>query len=209
MCPNCDKLEKVSTRKTIWSARMAEITKKNAVFLAALLTICIIMACSAISVRSFSFDDTAYDKESVSSVESSAISDIIVGAGRGTVNEDIRLSQQVTVTTDEGTIPVSGKIVKSKDEFYPETYELSFSKNAILSSEATIEVKMASAKAGDRVYVLIGNKNNGYREYATVDVQADGKVAFSTNIIQNYTLSTTNIKGAQEAMADLLSSRLY
>ena len=118
-------------------------------------------------------------------------------------DEHIRLSQRVTVKTDEGTLPFSGTITKSRDAFYPGTYKVVFSNNAILTDTATVEVKIQANK-GETVYVLTGNKDSGYSQYAEVVVTEPDCVKFQTNILQNYTISTTDICGAQEAMASLV-----
>lgn len=185
---------------------MTEFTKKNVAFLAALLTICAIMACSAKSVQKFVTTDVVISQEAHSGVENGDAS-VLLGNGNDgpEVMGQKRLSQLVTVTTNDGTVPVSGRVVKSKDDFYPGTYELTFANNAILSSHATVEVRIDAAP-GDVVHVLTGDKDSGYKEYTTVEVDKPGVVAFDTNILQSYTLSTTDIKGAQEAMADILSS---
>ncbi|MBP3817317.1 MAG: hypothetical protein J6H31_03365 [Butyrivibrio sp.] len=120
-------------------------------------------------------------------------------------SEHIRLSQRVTVKTDEGTLPFSGTITKSQDAFYPGTYKIVFSNNAILTDTATIEVKF-QVKEGETVYILTGNKDGGYSQYAEVVAKEPGCVEFQTNILQNYTISTTNICGAQEAMASLVGN---
>jgi len=119
--------------------------------------------------------------------------------------EHIRLSQRVTVKTDEGTLPFSGTIAKSQDAFYPGTYKIIFSNNAILTDTATVEVKI-QAKKGETVYVLTGSKDSGYSQYDEVIVTEPDCVRFETNILQNYTLSTTDICGAQEAMASLVGN---
>ena len=120
-------------------------------------------------------------------------------------DEHIRLSQRVTVKTDEGTLPFSGTITKSQDAFYPGTYKVVFSNNAILTDTATVEVKI-QVKKGETVYVLTGNKDNGYSQYDEVIVTETDCVKFQTNILQNYTISTTDICGAQEAMASLVGN---
>ena len=61
-------------------------------------------------------------------------------------------------------------------------------------------------KKGEEVYILIGDKDSGYTEYACVTAKEDNLVSFDTNILQDYTLSKTDIKSAQEAMADIFSS---
>ncbi len=133
----------------------------------------------------------------------------LVNSGKGDSDPDVmgskRLSQNITVTNENGTLALGGTVTKSQDPFYPGTYELNFSKKAILSSRALVEVKM-NVKAGDKVYVLVGDKDTGYSEFTTVTAQEDNMVSFETNIIQDYTLSLTDVKGAQEAMACVLSS---
>ncbi len=120
-------------------------------------------------------------------------------------SEHIRLSQRVTVRTEEGTLPFSGTITKSKDAFYPGTYMIAFSNNAILNQTATIEVKF-EVEEGETVYILTGNKDGGYSQYGVVTASANDCVEFKTNVLQNYTLSTTDICGAQEAMASLMGN---
>lgn len=121
------------------------------------------------------------------------------------VKGDRRLSQKLTVTTQEGTLPVGGTVTKAQDAFYPGTYEIKFSNNVILTSRAVIQVMM-DVKRGEKVYVLIGDRDKGYTQFAAVVAQEDNKVSFATNILQNYTISTTDISGAQQAMADLFSA---
>ncbi|MBE5825730.1 MAG: hypothetical protein E7307_03745 [Butyrivibrio sp.] len=118
-------------------------------------------------------------------------------------SSDTRLSQQVTVTTKKGFMTVGGTVTKCDDEFYPGTYEVKFSKKSILASSARVSVKM-DVEPGDTVYVLTGSKETGYRQYATVTAAGDGLVAFNTNVIRDYTISTTDIQGAQKAMETLL-----
>ena len=116
-----------------------------------------------------------------------------------------RLSQKLTVTTDEGILSVGGTVTKAQDAFYPGTYEIKFSRNLILTSRAIVQVMM-DVKRGEKVFVLVGDRNNGYTQYAEVVAQEDNRVTFATDILQDYTLSTTDIDGAQEAMADIFSS---
>jgi hypothetical protein len=118
----------------------------------------------------------------------------------GLLNERGRLTQRVTIFDENGTLPISGTVTKSQDGFYPGTYELTFSKNVILNKTATIQVKM-DVEAGQPVYILTGNKEKGYREVAVVVADEDKCVSFDTQLLQKYTLSTTDICGAQEAMA--------
>lgn len=123
----------------------------------------------------------------------------------GEVLSGKRLSQKLTVTTDSGAVLSGGTVTKIQDDFYPDTYKITFSKKAILTSRAVVEVTM-DVKKGDEVYILIGDKDSGYTEYACVTAKADNLVSFDTNILQDYTLSKTDIKSAQEAMADILST---
>lgn len=125
----------------------------------------------------------------------------------GSSGEDedlVRLTQRVTVYDENGILPYSGTLTKIQDAFYPGTYKIKFSNNAILNSYATILVTM-DVKPGDSVYVLTGNKDVGYKEYAEVTVAHAGSVEFETNILQNYTLSTTDISSAQAAMAEYVT----
>ncbi|MCR5156762.1 MAG: hypothetical protein K6C96_08785 [Butyrivibrio sp.] len=115
-----------------------------------------------------------------------------------------RLSQQVTVTTHKGFMTVGGTVTKCEDEFYPGTYEVKFSRKTILPSSAMVSVKL-DVTPGDTVYVLTGTKDTGYRQFATVTADEDGRVAFNTNVIRDYTISTTDIQGAQKAMETLLA----
>ena len=121
------------------------------------------------------------------------------------VLHDERLSQQVTVTTAQGLMTIGGTVTRCEDDFYPGTYEVKFSRNAIMSFSAKVYVRM-DVEPGDTVHVLTGNKESGYREYATVEAAEKGLVVFDTNVIRDYTISTTDIKGAQEAMETLFAS---
>ena len=116
-----------------------------------------------------------------------------------------RLSQKLTVTTEDGVVTNGGTVTKIQDEFYPGSYKISFTNKTILTSRARVEVAI-DVKKGDEVYILIGDKNSGYTEYATVTAKEENLVAFDTNILQDYTISTTDIKSAQEAMADIFAS---
>ena len=129
----------------------------------------------------------------------------LTGDGTPEVLGGRRLSQKLTVTTENGVISTGGTVTKIQDDFYPGSYLVSFSKKAILSSRAVIEVTI-DVKKGDEIYVLIGDKESGYTEYACVTAQEDNLVSFDTNILQDYTLSTTDIKSAQKAMADIISA---
>lgn len=115
-----------------------------------------------------------------------------------------RFTQRVTVKDDNDEIlPYSGTITKDPESFYPGTYEISFNQNDLLPNMATVEVEMDVLK-GDEVYILTGDKDSGYTEYAVVTVDKYNTVRFSTDMLQTYTLSTTNIAAAQEAMAGIV-----
>lgn len=115
-----------------------------------------------------------------------------------------RFTQRVTVKDDNDEIlPYSGTITKNPESFYPGTYEISFNQNDLLPNMATVEVEMDVLK-GDEVYILTGDKDSGYTEYAVVTVDKYNTVSFSTDMLQTYTLSTTNIAAAQEAMAGIV-----
>ena len=115
-----------------------------------------------------------------------------------------RMTQRVTIVSDNGVLPISGTVTKAQDAYYPGTYELKFGNNAILSSKADILVSL-NVKKGDMVYILTGDRENGYVEYMTVEATENNKICFDTNIIQNYTISTTDIISAQEAMASVMT----
>ena len=115
-----------------------------------------------------------------------------------------RFTQRVTVKDDNDEIlPYSGTITKNPESFYPGTYGISFNQNDLLPNMATVEVEMDVLK-GDEVYILTGDKDSGYTEYAVVTVDKYNTVRFSTDMLQTYTLSTTNIAAAQEAMAGIV-----
>ena len=115
-----------------------------------------------------------------------------------------RFTQRGTVKDDNDEIlPYSGTITKNPESFYPGTYEISFNQNDLLPNMATVEVEMDVLK-GDEVYILTGDKDSGYTEYAVVTVDKYNTVRFSTDMLQTYTLSTTNIAAAQEAMAGIV-----
>ena len=119
------------------------------------------------------------------------------------LNDNARLTQRVTIVSDDGVLPISGTVVKAQDAFYPGTYEVKFSNKAILTGPASVRVSL-SVKEGEQVHILTGNKEKGYREYTVVTAQADNVISFDTSVIQDYTISTTDIISAQEAMASLM-----
>ena len=100
-------------------------------------------------------------------------------------------------------LPYSGTVTKAQEGFYPGTYEITFNQNDLLPNKATVEVEMDVLK-GDEVYILTGDKDSGYTEYAVVTVDKYNTVRFTTDMLQTYTLSTTNIAAAQEAMAGIV-----
>ena len=117
-------------------------------------------------------------------------------------SSNTRLTQRVTVTSKDEVLPYSGTVTKLQDAFYPGTYEIEFGTKTILHDKASIEVQMDVNK-GDEVYILTGDQDAGYTEYAVVTVDTSNVVKFSTDILQPYTLSTTDISSAQEAMAGI------
>ena len=116
------------------------------------------------------------------------------------LDERGRLSQRVTICDDNGTLPITGTVTKNQDAFYPGTYELKFSTNAILGRSATVQVKM-DVYEGETVYILTGDKEKGYTQIGMVTADSNKVVCFDTTILQDYTLSTTDIAGAQAALA--------
>ncbi len=145
-----------------------------------------------------------YESSRTESAEDASIDNVGFGSN-GESGEPVRFTQRVTVFNEAGTLPYSGTIVKTQDAFYPGTYNISFSSNAIMTSEVTVRINM-NVQKGDRVYVLTGNKDDGYREYSVIDVEEDNKIEFTTMVLQNYTVSTTDICSAQEAMADIVGN---
>lgn len=117
-----------------------------------------------------------------------------------------RMTQRVTIMTDDGILPISGKLVKQQDVFYPGTYELKFSNNATLTETARIQVRI-NVRKGEPVYILTGDKDHGYTEYDVVEACGENCVVFNSGSIRDYTISTTDIQSAQEAMASIVKSR--
>ncbi len=126
------------------------------------------------------------------SVESS-VSDPVANDSMG------RLTQRVTVVSDGNVLPISGTVTKMQDAFYPGTYEVRFSKNATLRKTATVTVKI-DVPAGKTVYILTGNKQDGYTEVAQAVADEGKRVSFETSELVNFTISETDIIGAQEAL---------
>lgn len=118
-------------------------------------------------------------------------------------SDNARLTQRVTIVSGDSVLPISGTVAKAQDAFYPGTYEVKFSNKAILTGVASVKVSL-NVKEGDQVYILTGDRDKGYTEYAVVTAEADNVVSFDTAIIQDYTISTTDIVSAQEAMASLM-----
>ena len=126
--------------------------------------------------------------------------------GEKSILEDsARLTQRVTIISDAGVLPISGSVTKAQDAFYPGTYEVKFSNRAILTGTAAIRVSL-NVKKGEQVYILTGNREVGYTEYDVVIAKANNVVMFDTNVIQDYTISTTDIASAQEAMASVMTN---
>ncbi len=117
----------------------------------------------------------------------------------GRLNERGRLTQRVTIYDEEGTLPITGTVTKIQDAFYPGTYEVRFSKNATLKKTATVTVKI-DVPAGKTVYILTGNKQDGYTEVAQAVADEGKRVSFETSELVNFTISETDIIGAQEAL---------
>lgn len=118
-------------------------------------------------------------------------------------NANSRLTQRVTVMSEEEVLPYSGTVTKLQDAFYPGTYEIEFSTPALLPKEASVEVQM-DVNEGEEVYILTGNKETGYTEYAVVTVDTGNIVKFNTDKLQTYTISTTDITAAQKAMSGII-----
>jgi len=182
---------------------MTTVRVKVLAFLTVFVTVCSIIAVAAFGG---SGDVNANGKLYIATTDEF---DGMIRGGDDIPGADVkgtkRLSQNITVTTQDGTLSVGGTVTKNQDSFYPGTYIVSFSKNSILSSMAVVEVRMKVSK-GDTVYVLVGDKEKGYSEFTTVVADRDNEIEFETNILQDYTLSTTDIMRAQEAMACVLSS---
>ncbi len=182
---------------------MTTVRMKVLAFLTVFVTVCSIIAVAAFGG---SGDINANGKLYIATTDEF---DGLVHSGDDLAGADVmgqkRLSQNITVTNEDGTLSVGGTVTKNQDSFFPGTYIVKFSKNSILSSRASVEVRM-KVNRGDTVYVLVGDKEKGYSQFTTVTAERDNVISFDTNILQDYTLSTTDIMGAQEAMACVLSS---
>jgi hypothetical protein len=124
--------------------------------------------------------------------------------GKVVDSDGARLTQRVTIVSDTGVLPITGTVTKVQDVYYPGTYELKFGNNAILTEDASIYVSI-NVKEGDMVYILTGDRENGYVEYQVVRADKDNMISFGTSVIRDYTISTTDIISAQEAMASLVN----
>ena len=118
-------------------------------------------------------------------------------------NSSARMTQRVTVMNDNGVLPISGTVTKSQDAYYPGTYELKFSNRAILTSKASVQVVM-DVSEGEQVFILTGDKDKGYKQVDVVEADSDNIVVFDTSVIQDYTLSKTDIISAQAAVASVM-----
>ena len=185
--------------------------------LVAVLLICSLLTVSVVCAKNrhdaeMSVDDEVYEdaedtlmgflgmeEEKVPTESSPAV----VGAEDAGFNENARLTQRVTIVSKEGILPISGTVTKTLDAFYPGTYEVKFSNKAILTGVASVRVSI-NVKEGEQVYILTGSRETGYQEYDVVTAKADNVVAFDTGIIQDFTISTTDIISAQEAMASIM-----
>ena len=182
------------------------MTKTKRLLLVVLVTVLLGVGVFA---GSFIYEDTVNDtdievtEQSDNSETSSNTDETGKVLGEQRESGHARLSQRVTVFDDTGLLPYSGTITKIQDAFYPGTYKLNFSSNAILTDTVTVVIDI-DVRQGEEVYILTGDKDPGYREYAVVTAAEPNRVEFTTSILQNYTLSTTDISGAQEAMADIV-----
>lgn len=183
----------------------------------AVLLICSILTISIVYTRNrhnagMAVDDEVYEgaentlmgflgmEDDEVPLESSPDGNVAEEAGQ---SDNARLTQRVTVVSGDSVLPISGTVAKAQDAFYPGTYEVKFSNKAILTDIASVRVSL-HVKEGDQVYVLTGDRDKGYTEYAIVTAEADNVISFDTSVIQDYTISTTDIISAQEAMASLM-----
>ena len=114
-----------------------------------------------------------------------------------------RMTQRITVADSKGILPICGTLSKMQDVFYPGTYEVKFGNKAMLAEKATMQVKMPVDK-DQQVYILTGNKQDGYKQFAVVQAD-DNMVSFDTTVIQNYTISTTDIIRVQDVVASVIT----
>ena len=114
-----------------------------------------------------------------------------------------RMTQRITVADSKGILPICGTLSKMQDVFYPGTYEVKFGNKAMLTEKATVQVKIPVDK-DQQVYILTGNKQDGYKQFAVVQAD-DNMVSFDTTVIQNYTISTTDIIRVQDVVASVIT----
>ncbi|MCR5558149.1 MAG: hypothetical protein K6F75_11405 [Butyrivibrio sp.] len=192
-------------------------TKKIIASFVAVLLICSLLTASVIYTRNrqgaeMSVDDEVYEdaentlmgflgmEDEKTPLESTPEG---IGTEDAGLNDNARMTQRVTIVSDAGVLPISGTVSKVQDAFYPGTYEVKFSNKAILTGLATIRVSL-NVDQGETVYILTGTRETGYTQYDVVTAGVDNVVSFDTSVLQDYTISTTDIIGAQEAMASLM-----
>ena len=195
---------------------MTKTRKLLIVFLVTVLIVSSLFAGSAICTRSQASSEMEVDSDVYNTAENTlksflGMEDSSIAGGKENSSDLIdycedsaRLTQRVTVMSESGVLPISGTVTKSQDAYYPGTYELKFSNRAILTAKANIFVKM-DVQPGEQVYVLTGDKDKGYKQVAVVTADA-GSVAFETALIQDYTLSKTDIMSAQAAVASVIGN---
>lgn len=189
---------------------MSKASELGMLAIVTFLTICIAFA----GFRLLFIDDTSHALEVTEGVYTGVSDELMVLLEEPMEEEEEaqvmgarRFSQKITVTTEKGVLPVGGTLIKEKNAFYPGTYELSFSSQEMpLDTKAKVNVAMDVQK-GEKVYIVVGDKDSGYREFATVVATENDHVCFSTTVLRDFTLSTTDICSAQQAMNDILSAR--
>ena len=196
---------------------MMKTRKTLIAFLVTVLLICTFLAGSAISSRSKASSEMEMDSDVYNTAETTlksflGMEDSSSAGGRENsgdndpldpIDSSARMTQRVTVLNENGVLPISGTVSKSQDAYYPGTYELKFSNKAILTSKATVQVVM-DVEPGEQVYILTGDKDKGYRQVGVVEANTDNIVLFETAVIQDYTLSKTDIMSAQAAVASVM-----
>ena len=183
----------------------------------AVLLLCSLLSISVVYARNYQDAEMSVDDEVYEDAENTLMGFLgmeeektpleSTPEGMGTedagLNDNARMTQRVTVVNDAGVLPISGTVYKVQDAFYPGTYEVKFSNKAILTGLASVRVSL-NVNEGETVYILTGNRENGYTQYDVVTAKVDNVVSFDTSVIQDYTISTTDIIGAQEAMASIM-----
>ena len=196
---------------------MMKTRKTLIAFLVTVLLICTFLAGSAISSRSKASSEMEMDSDVYNTAETTlksflGMEDSSSAGGRESsgdndalepIDSSARMTQRVTVLNENGVLPISGTVSKSQDAYYPGTYELKFSNKAILTSKATVQVVM-DVEPGEQVYILTGDKDKGYSQVGVVEANTDNIVLFETAVIQDYTLSKTDIMSAQAAVASVM-----